>query len=291
MNGHAVYALTVFDDGSGPALYAGGDFTQAGGVAANRIAKWNGSSWSPLGSGMNTGVSALFVFDGGGGPALFAGGGFTTAGGTAANGVAEWNGASWSAVGGGTSNGSVDALASFDDSAGVALYAGGSFDVSAAGDSYLAKWGCSFASSGASYCTAGTTSHGCTPAIGGTGNASATASSGFTISVSNVEGQRAGIFFYGISGPRASPWSPGSSSSLCVQPPTQRMGLLNSGGTAGACNGMLSTDWNTYVATHASALGQPLSSGQHVWAQAWFRDPPAPKTTNLSDGLVFLVGP
>lgn len=35
-----VYALTVFDDGSGsgPALYAGGDFTLAGGVPANRIA-------------------------------------------------------------------------------------------------------------------------------------------------------------------------------------------------------------------------------------------------------------
>jgi len=47
----SVRALAVFDDGSGPALYAGGDFTTAGGVAANRIAKWNGSSWSQLGSG------------------------------------------------------------------------------------------------------------------------------------------------------------------------------------------------------------------------------------------------
>ena len=48
-----VHALAVFDDGGGPALYAGGDFTTAGGVAANRIAKWDGSSWSALGSGMN----------------------------------------------------------------------------------------------------------------------------------------------------------------------------------------------------------------------------------------------
>ena len=43
-----VYALAV----SGSTLYAGGDFTTAGGNAANNIAQWNGSSWSALGSGM-----------------------------------------------------------------------------------------------------------------------------------------------------------------------------------------------------------------------------------------------
>jgi hypothetical protein len=53
----------------------------------------------------------------------------------------------------------------------------------------------------------------------------------------------------------------------------------------------LSEDWNAFMSTHASALGQPIAAGAHVWAQAWFRDPPAPKTTNLSDGLVFVVGP
>ena len=48
-----VYALTVYDG----KLIAGGYFTTAGGVAANRIASWDGSSWSPLGSGMNGYVS------------------------------------------------------------------------------------------------------------------------------------------------------------------------------------------------------------------------------------------
>ena len=44
-----VYALAW----DGTNLYVGGRFTTAGGVSANYIASWNGSAWSPLGSGMN----------------------------------------------------------------------------------------------------------------------------------------------------------------------------------------------------------------------------------------------
>ncbi|HQL55223.1 MAG TPA: hypothetical protein PLQ87_10995, partial [Phycisphaerae bacterium] len=44
-----VYALTVYNND----LIAGGLFTTAGGVACNRIARWNGSVWQALGSGMN----------------------------------------------------------------------------------------------------------------------------------------------------------------------------------------------------------------------------------------------
>ena len=62
-----VLDLTVFDDGNGPALYAAGSFTSAGGVAASHIAKWDGSSWSPLGSGTDDWVYALTVFDDGSG--------------------------------------------------------------------------------------------------------------------------------------------------------------------------------------------------------------------------------
>src|SRR3989442_1243332 len=68
-----VLALAV----SGGDLYAGGVFTKAGGSAANYIAKWNGSNWTALGSGMNSPVGTL-VFSG---PDLYAGGIFTTAGG------------------------------------------------------------------------------------------------------------------------------------------------------------------------------------------------------------------
>ena len=48
----AVRAFAVFDDGSGPALFVGGDFFSAGGRLANKIAKWDGISWSNLGSGL-----------------------------------------------------------------------------------------------------------------------------------------------------------------------------------------------------------------------------------------------
>ena len=89
---------------------------------ANYIAQWNGSSWTALGSGMNSYVDALAV-DGSGN--LYAGGQFSTAGGVTVKGIAQWNGSSWSALGSGMGGyfPYVDALAV---SAGT-LYAGGQF--------------------------------------------------------------------------------------------------------------------------------------------------------------------
>ncbi len=56
-------------DGSGN-LYVGGDFAVAGGGFANHIAKWDGTTWSALGSGINGIVYALAVS----GSNLYAGG-------------------------------------------------------------------------------------------------------------------------------------------------------------------------------------------------------------------------
>jgi hypothetical protein len=125
---NSVLALVVFDDGSGPALYAGGQFTAVGGVLASRIAKWDGSSWSALGSGVDTFVRALAVFDDGSGPALYAGGDFFTAGGVPASRIAKWDGSTWSPLGSGVSS-RVYALTNFDDGSGPALYAGGVFTI------------------------------------------------------------------------------------------------------------------------------------------------------------------
>jgi hypothetical protein len=110
----SVSALAV----SSGTLYAGGSFTTAGGNAANYIAQWDGSSWSPLGSGIIGWVYALTVSGG----TLYAGGYFGQAGGNAANSIAQWNGTNWSPLGSGL-HGTVDALAV----SGGMLYAGGSF--------------------------------------------------------------------------------------------------------------------------------------------------------------------
>src|SRR6185503_6833249 len=138
-NGH-VEALTVFDDGEGPALYAGGDFTEAGGVAANHVARWDGSRWSALGSGTSAAVRALVVFDDGSGPALYAGGSFQTAGGGPVKFVGRWDCSSWTALGSGT-GGIVRALVVFDDGNGPALHAGGDFtSAGGAPANRIAKW-------------------------------------------------------------------------------------------------------------------------------------------------------
>jgi hypothetical protein len=140
------------------------------------------------------------------------------------------------------------------------------------------------------YCTAGTTANGCVPSIASSGTPSAAATSGFTVSVASLEGQRAALFFYGLSGTLSLPWATGSTSFLCVKPPTQRSAVANTGGNVGQCNGALALDFNTFLHT-PGVLGQPFAGGETVWVQAWFRDPPAPKTTNLSNALRFAVCP
>ena len=97
-----VNALGVFDDGTGPALYVGGSFVDAGGVTVSNLARWDGASWSDVGGGVNPSVLALAVFDDGTGPALYVGGRFTLAGGIPAEGIARWDGTRWSALGGAT---------------------------------------------------------------------------------------------------------------------------------------------------------------------------------------------
>lgn len=121
-----VYAMTTYDDGSGPALIAGGLFNGAGAAPASMIAKWNGAAWSPLGAGVDGIVHSLTVYDTGSGQRLYAGGEFNNAGGAPASKVACWNGAAWSPVGVGTS-GPVYAIAGLDVGAGPELYIGGNF--------------------------------------------------------------------------------------------------------------------------------------------------------------------
>ena len=78
------------------AMYVGGGFTNAGGIAAaDRIAKWKGNSWSAIGSkpiAKNGSVFAIAVHNG----KVYAGGNFTDAGEEpAADYLAVFDGVSW----------------------------------------------------------------------------------------------------------------------------------------------------------------------------------------------------
>ncbi|MBL8863260.1 MAG: hypothetical protein JNK02_14785 [Planctomycetes bacterium] len=136
-------SLATFDpDGPlGPApeeLVAGGFFERAGGLLVNGVARWNGSVWAPLASGVAgsesaPSVQALATFDPDGAgpipPRLFLGGSFTTAGNTTASGVASWDGAAFASLQTGVAAaGSFPALrafATFDDGSGPQLVATG----------------------------------------------------------------------------------------------------------------------------------------------------------------------
>ncbi|MBL8860406.1 MAG: hypothetical protein JNK02_00195 [Planctomycetes bacterium] len=129
-----VFALETFDDGQGPKLYAGGEFSSPG----FGVARWDGTSWQAVpglvGNGAYGGdrrVRALCVHDDGSGPALYAGGVFLVPGSTITYNIARWDGTSWTGLANGIPEDSwgvsVNALASWDDGGGQALYAAGRF--------------------------------------------------------------------------------------------------------------------------------------------------------------------
>lgn len=105
--GWATFAMTEF----GGNLIVGGAFNLAGGTSVGYIAQWNGSSWSPLGSGFNGAVHALCVHQG----VLYAGGYFSLSGATPVTNVARWTGSSWQPLGTGVGPGTVLAMTSFNN--------------------------------------------------------------------------------------------------------------------------------------------------------------------------------
>ena len=135
--GTFVYALGFKTTASGYELYIGGNFTNQGGVAtADRIARWNGTAWSGLGSNgagdgaiANGFVEAIAIHAGD----IYIGGGFTNAAGIAeADFVARYDG-SWHALGSnGAGNGAIGYEVMSLLANGSDLYVGGGY-INAAG--------------------------------------------------------------------------------------------------------------------------------------------------------------
>lgn len=142
------------------------------------------------------------------------------------------------------------------------------------------------------YCTSGSSASGCSLVIASAGLPIASASGGFTLACSNVDAHRSGIFFYGVSNPAfvSTPWGAGGTSYLCVQSPTQRMPVMESGGASG-CSGAFAHDWSAFLFSTPTALGSPRTIGASFDAQLWMRDPPSPKTSILSNALRFRCCP
>jgi hypothetical protein len=89
-----VFAIAV--DGSGR-LFAGGLFTEAGGLAANHVAMWDGVEWSPLEGGLSGGDGVFALAHDG--HSLFAGGSFSHAASVETRNIAHWDGTSWHPMG------------------------------------------------------------------------------------------------------------------------------------------------------------------------------------------------
>ena len=344
-----VRALEVFDDGGGPALFAGGEFYTAGGVSVTNLAKWNGSAWSDVGGGIGgpgASVRALEVFDDGSGPALYAGGSFTFAGGFPANGIARWNGSAWSTLRGGISSSLIytmrafemggvnalyvgglisslsglaaigvarwdgsswsmleeglveygqswaSALEVYDLGAGPALIVGGRFRLTSSGDSYLAAWGCvpptglayCFGDGGGAPCPCGNTGgpgEGCANGSGqgavlsASGSASIAAAD-LVLRATNMLPSNAGLFFQGTGQPGGGAGVPFGD------------GLRCAGGAVARIQIRISNPGGIASTTLDVAAKGGVSAGQTRHYQLWYRDTftsPCGGFFNTSNGL------
>lgn len=144
-----VFALAF----SGTDLYLGGDFTHAGGVAANHIVRYSLAThqFYPLGTGVNNRVYAIAVS----GSKVYVGGAFNYAGSLNAAGLVVWDTPSraWSKVGGANLTHSIfspEVRALVVDSSGN-VYAGGLFEhVGSLSALNIARWnGASWSALGA----------------------------------------------------------------------------------------------------------------------------------------------
>ncbi len=121
------FHMTTFDDGNGPALYVGGSFNRINGTdVVSNVAKWDGTTWTGLGAGLDGAVQELVVFNDGSGDALYALGNFNNSGTNPMPRIARWNGAEWEAVGAGA-NGNIFGAIVYDFGEGDALNMGGGF--------------------------------------------------------------------------------------------------------------------------------------------------------------------
>lgn len=137
------------------------------------------------------------------------------------------------------------------------------------------------------YCEGKLNSQGCVPAIGAVGVASASSTSPFLVTCSQVVNGKRGLLFYGYA-PDALPFQGGT---YCIQQPTRRTVGQIAGGTPGVpCTGSYAFDLNARI---RAGFDPALVPGALVYLQYWYVDPndPAGFGTGLSDALCAGIAP
>ncbi len=124
---YVVNSMIVFNN----ELIAGGYVDSVAGIAIHKVAKWNGTNWSPVGMDCPIGTVNCFAIHNG---ELYAGGSGSGAGN---HGVAKWNGSNWIALDNGSGNINVFSLASYNGE----LYAAGTIsNIDGVSVNLIAKW-------------------------------------------------------------------------------------------------------------------------------------------------------
>jgi hypothetical protein len=128
---NGVYRL--YADTTNNLLYASGDFRTTANDTIKGIAKWNGTTWDSLGSGLNSSPTAIAFYNG----ELYTGGGFTQAGTISANHIARWNGVNWDSLPSNNIDNYIFALYEYNSE----LYVSGMFSyVGTTTSRSIAKW-------------------------------------------------------------------------------------------------------------------------------------------------------
>ena len=117
--------FAMYNDSSTQSLYVGGRFEFAGDTMASNVARWDGTTWHPMGAGFYDSTNSVIVrsivkFQN----QLYAAGRFKYSGNKAVNSIARWTGTSWDSIGLGTnSNGIIREMAIYNNE----LYVCGNF--------------------------------------------------------------------------------------------------------------------------------------------------------------------
>lgn len=138
-----------------------------------------------------------------------------------------------------------------------------------------------------SYCSPRATASGCAPDIAWSGTPSASAGSGFVVSLAQAPASRACSLVYTLGGPASTPFLGGT---LCLATPLTRSAVqVTAGGGPAGCSATAALDFNARI---ASGLDARLAAGAVVHAQWHLRDPFNPAGSfAASDALRLAIQP